>query len=413
VTSYQPNPVVTFAGAVTYADNTIADISINIGRKDVIEAVQASYARITLWTPADTPLNVNLSDSVSITIDKGTSGTATIYTGIISDIDITLPQYGDIGTIAEYAITAVGPLAQLNKRVVGATGYPKQFDGDRMFAILSEAFLTSWDDVSPTLIWSSVSNIATWASFDGTNQDVVDYLTTTIDQPGVYELTNYNDGIINALTIAQDTAQSGRGVLYEAGNGHLHYSDYTARINATVVNLTTDDLLTEGLRTAAQWSEIVNDVTITYKNDQEKYARDEVSVESYGELSGTRATTLENGTDAQAQANDFLESRAYPRVYPESLTVALHNPNVSDATRDALIDAENGTAITTSDLPAVFGTVFEGYLEGYSWRLTRYEAYIDLICSAQTETYPHQLWLQIAPLVTWAEYNPITKWSDL
>ena len=413
MTSYQPNPVVTFAGAVTYADNTIADISINIGRKDVIEAVQASYARIVLWTPADTPLNVNLSDSVSVTIDKGTSGTATIYTGIISDIDITLPQYGDIGSIAEYSITAVGPLAQLNKRVVGALGYPKQFDGDRMFAILSEAFLTSWDDVSPTLIWSSVSNIATWASFDGTNQDVVDYLVSTVDQPGDYELKAYSDGITNALTIAQDTAQSGRGVLYEAGNGHLHYSDYTSRINAPVVNLTTDDLLTEGLRTAAQWSEIVNDVTISYKNDQEKYARDEVSVESYGELSGTRATTLEKGTDAQAQANDFLESRAYPRVYPESLTVALHNPNVSDATRDALIDAENGTAITTSDLPAVFGTVFEGYLEGYSWRLTRYEAYIDLICSAQTETYPHQLWLQIAPLVTWAEYNPITKWSDL
>ena len=414
MTSYQPNPVVTFAGAVTYADNTIADISINIGRKDVIEAVQASYARIVLWTPADTPLNVNLSDSVSITIDKGTSGTAMIYSGIISDIDITLPQYGDIGSIAEYSITAIGPLAQLNKRVVGATGYPKQFDGDRMFAILSEAFLTSWDDVSPTLIWSSVSNIATWASFDGTNQDVVDYLTTTIDQPGVYELTDYADGITNALTIAQDTAQSGRGVLYEAGNGHLHYSDYTSRINATVVNLTTDDLLTEGLRTAAQWSEIVNDVTVSYKNDQEKYARDEVSVESYGELSGTRATTLENGTDAQAQANDFLESRAYPRVYPESLTVALHNPNVSDATRDALIDAENGTAITTSDLPAVFGTVFEGYLEGYSWRLTRYEAYLDLICSSQLETYPHQLWLQVAPLVTWDSYTPnTTEWMDL
>jgi hypothetical protein len=413
MTAYAPNPVVTFAGAVTYADNTIADISINIGRKDVIEAVQASYARIVLWTPADTPLDVNLSDSVSVTIDKGTSGTATIYTGIISDIDITLPQYGDAGSIAEYSITAVGPLAQLNKRVVGALGYPKQFDGDRMFAILSEAFLTSWDDLSDTLIWSSVSNIATWASFDGTNQDVVDYLVSTVDQPGDYELTNYSDGIINALTIAQDTAQSGRGVLYEAGNGHLHYADYTSRINAPGVNLTTDDLLTEGLRTAAQWSEIVNDVTVTYKNDQEKFARDEVSVESYGELSGTRATSLEKATDAQAQANDFLTSRAYPRVYPESLTVALHNPNVSDATRDALIEAENGTAITTSDLPAVFGTVFEGYLEGYSWRLTRYEAYIDLICSAQTETYPHQLWLQIAPLVTWAEYNPIVKWSDL
>ena len=414
MTTYAPNPVVTFAGGNVYSDNTIADISINIGRKDVIEPVAASYARIVLWTQADTPLNVNLSDSVTIEIDNGTTGTSTIYTGIISDIDITLPQYGDAGSIAEYTLTAVGPLANLNKRVTGAVNFPKQFDGDRMFAILSEAFLTSWDDLSPSLIWSSVSNIATWDSFDGTNIATVNGLMTTIDQPGVYELAAYNDGLVNALTLAQDTAQSGRGVLYESGDGHLHYGDYTSRINAPVVNLTTDDLLTEGLRTAAQWSEIVNDVTITYKNDQEKYARDEVSVESYGELSGTRATTLEKGTDAQAQANDFLESRAYPRVYPESLTVALHNPNVSDATRDALIVAENGTAITTSDLPAVFGTVFEGYLEGYSWRLTRYEAYLDLICSSQLETYPHQLWLQVAPLVTWASYTPnTTEWMDL
>lgn len=414
MTTYAPNPVVTFAGSNVYADNTIADISINMGRKDIIEPVQASYARIVLWTEADTPLNVNLSDSVTVEIDKGTTGNATIYTGIISDIDIKLPEYGDAGSIAEYTITAVGPLAQLNKRVVGALGYPKQFDGDRMFAILSEAFLTSWDDVSPSLIWSSVSNIATWESYDGSNVDLVDGLVTTVDQPGIYELHQYNDGITNALTIAQNTAQSGRGVLYEAGNGHLHYSDYTARISSPNINLISTDLLTQGLRTAAQWSEIVNDVTVTYKNNQEKIARDEVSVESYGELSGTRATTLENAADAQTQADDFLASRAFPRVYPESLTVALHNPDVTDVKRDELIAAENGTAITTSDLPAVFGTVFNGYLEGYNWRLTRYEAYLELICSDQIETYPHQLWLQVAPLVTWASYTPTnTKWMDL
>jgi len=414
MTTYAPNPVVTFAGGTTYSDNTIADISINIGRKDVIEPVAASYARIVLWTQADTPLNVNLSDSVTIQIDKGTTGTAIIYTGIISDIDITLPQYGDAGSIAEYTLTAVGPLANLNKRVSGAVNYPKQFDGDRMFAILSEAFLTSWDDLSPSLIWSSVSNIATWDSFDGTNIATVNGLMTTIDQPGVYELASYNDGLVNALTLAQDTAQSGRGVLYESGDGHLHYGDYTSRLSSPSVNLTTDDLLVDGLRTAAQWSEISNDITIEYHNGGQAFARDEVSVESYGELAATRTTTLHNFSDAQSQANDFLESRAYPRVYPESLTVALHNPNVSDATRDALIAAENGTAITTSDLPAVFGTVFEGYLEGYSWRLTRYEAYLDLICSSQLETYPHQLWLQVAPLVTWASYTPnTTEWMDL
>jgi hypothetical protein len=101
-------------------------------------------------------------------------------------------------------------------------------------------------------------------------------------------------------------------------------------------------------------------------------------------------------------------------VYPNELTIALHNPNVSDATRDALIAAENGTEIITSDLPAVFGTNFNGFIEGYTWNLTRYEAVISLICSAVSETYPHVIWYQIPPTTTWSSYTPITDtWSDL
>jgi hypothetical protein len=413
VTAYAPNPVVTFGGTITYSDNTIADISINMGRTDVIEPVQADYARIVLWTPADTPLDVGLSQSVTVTVDKATTGTATVFTGIISDIDINLAQYGEIGSIAEYSITAVGPLAQLNKALAGATGYAKQFDGDRIYSILTEAFLSQWDDLSPTLTWNALPNGTQWDQFDGVNRVIVDNLATSIDRPGVYELTAYSDGSANALTLCQDAAQSGRGVFHGSGDGILHYHDYASRVSSPTITLTSDDLLTDGLRTAAQWSEIVNDVTITYKNDQEKQARDETSILSYGQLSGTRATQLENGVDAQAQADDFLASRAYPRVYPESFTVALHNPNVPDATRDALLIAENGTAIVTDELPAVFGTSFKGYLEGYNWRLTRYEAYIDLICSAQSETYSSIIWQQIPPDLTWAAYNPSTRWSDL
>jgi hypothetical protein len=292
-------------------------------------------------------------------------------------------------------------------------GYPKQYDGDRVYAILSEAFLTQWADIGATVTWNSLPNEVQWDQFDGVSQTIVDSLSTTIDRPGVYELTAYSDGSANALTLVQNAAQSGRGVLYEAGNGHIHYGDYSSRASAPVINLTDDDLLVNGLRTSAQWSEIVNDVTITYKNNQEKTARDETSILSYGQLAGSRTTQLENAVDAQTQADDFLASRAYPRVYPESFTVALHNPNVSDATRDALLIAENGTAIVTDELPKVFGTSFKGYLEGYNWRLTRYEAYIDLICSAQSETYSSIIWQQIPPDLTWLAYNPSTRWSDL
>ena len=413
MTAYVPNPVVTFNNTTTYADNTIADISINIGRGDVIEATQAGYARIVLWTPADTPLTISLADTVTVSIDKGTPGTATIFTGIVSDIDLSLAQYGDIGSIAEYSLTCVGPLAQLNKRLAGASGYPKEKDGDRVYAILSEAFLTQWSDVAPTTTWSAIPVATQWDDYDGVNEAIVANLATTIDRPGQYELAAYTGGADNALTLASDAAQSGRGVIYEAGNGHLHYGDYASRVSAPVVNLTADDLLIDGLQTAAQWSEIVNDITVTYKDAAEKYARNETSIILYGQLSGTRETQLHNAADAQTQADDFLASRAFARVYPESLTVALHNPNVSDATRDALIIAENGTAITTSSLPAVFGTDFQGYLEGYTWRLTKYEAYIDLICSAQSETYSSIIWYQLPPTGTWAAYNPTTRWSDL
>jgi hypothetical protein len=84
MTSYQPNPVVTFADVNVYSENTIANISINIGRDDVLDQPQAGYARIVLWTDASEPLNVNLSDSVTVAIDNGTAGSSTIFTGIIS-----------------------------------------------------------------------------------------------------------------------------------------------------------------------------------------------------------------------------------------------------------------------------------------------------------------------------------------
>jgi hypothetical protein len=305
-------------------------------------------------------------------------------------------------------------LAILNRFTTGGDGFAKEFDGTRVLNILSDAFLENWSEVVPTLTWSAVSSLATWANWGGTNQTLVDDLIADIDTPGTYELTAYSDGVANALTLAQNAAQSGRGFLYEAPDGSIHYDSYTSRATLTPLTLTDDDLLAVGLRQAAQWSEIVNDVTLTYKNNQEKYAADYTSQQSFGELSGNRSTQLEKGTDAQSQADAFLESRAFPRTYPEELTIPLHSPTVSDATRDALILMHVGSAVYTQDLPAVFGGTFDGFVEGIKWNIDRYTANMTLICSAISETYPHAVWLQIAPTLTWAGYTPTTtEWQDL
>jgi hypothetical protein len=384
-----------------------------MGRNDVTEQPQPGFASIRLWTDANEPLSVTLSQSVSIAIDKGTSGTQEIFYGTISDIDISLDAYGSEGSVAVYNITAVGPLAQLHRRLVGSTNFPKENDGTRMLKILTEAFLTEWDDLSLTLTWAGLPVDATWASFDGVGQTIVDDLVANVDVPGSYELEAYNDGITDAYTLAVITANSGRGVLWECGCGGVHYDDYSARASATPLVLTADDLLANGLRTAAQWGEIVNDVTVSYRAGSTN-ARDEQSIILYGQLSGTRDTVLHNLADAQGQAADFLESRAYPRMYPEQLTIPLHSPTVSDATRNSLAEVYNGLRITTDELPAVFGTSFDGFVEGYTWNLTRYTAELALTCSAYSETYQSIIWYQLPPTTTWAGYTPsTTEWQDL
>jgi hypothetical protein len=163
----------------------------------------------------------------------------------------------------------------------------------------------------------------------------------------------------------------------------------------------------------AQLGEIVNEAIVTYRAG-EAVARAEQSVYRYGQLTGTRSTVLHNLSDAENQAEAFVASRAYPRTYPDQITIPLHSPTVSDATRDALVGVYNGLRVQTTALPKVFAESFDGFVEGYVWNLTRYTAELSLICSAYSETYLSIIWDQIPPTTTWAGYTPsTTEWDDL
>jgi hypothetical protein len=412
VTAYEPNPTVLIDNTLSIPGNTISSIRISTGRADVLEQPQAGFANLLFWTDANDPLDIELADALAVSIDKGTSGQETIFTGTISDITISLEAYGDIGSIALYSVTATGSLALLNRRLAGTSGYAKEFDGTRVYNILREAFVTEWDDLDNVSTWNDQPNTVTWASYDGANLALVDGLATDIDVPGQYELYAYSDGEASALELAQTAADSGRGVLWEAADGSIHYSDYSARALNSALELTANDLLANGLVNNAQLGNIVNNVTISYKANATETARDDQSAILYGELAGTKATWLETGADALEQAEAYLESRAYPRIYPDELSIALHSPTVSDATRNALVAVYNGQRVQTSALPMVFGQTFDGFIEGWTWELTRYEAFLNLKCSAYSETYLSEIWLQVPQTTTWNTYNPATIWEN-
>jgi hypothetical protein len=423
MTSYEPYPTVEIDGGIFYPDNTLSSVRISSGRKDVLNQPEPSYASIELWTDANDPLDVELSDSLTVSINKGTTGTQTIFTGTISDISISLPQYGDIGSIARYNVTAVGALALLNKRLAGTSGYAREFDGTRILNILTEAFVTEWDDLDTITTWADLPNGVTWDSYDATSLALVDDLTANVDVPGQYELKAYPSGSgggeANAYVLAKQAAQSGRGVLWEDGEGGLHYDDYAARALATPYALTADDLLANGLSSNSQWGEIVNDVTITYGGGGgggggggSVNAQDQQSKILYGQLAASKDTILHNESDAQEQAEAYLYSRAYPRNYPAVFTVPLHSPTVTDATRDQLAAVYSGLRVSTNELPAVFGQTFDGFVEGWEWNLTRYTADLSLFVSAYSETYESQIWLQVPNTTTWNTYNPATIWEN-
>ena len=412
MTAYEPNPTIEINSAVFINSSSISSITINTGRQDVLEQPQAGYANLQFWTDADAPLTIAIADAVSVLIDKGTGGQETIFTGTVSDISINLDAYGDIGSIARYNVTATGSLALLNRRLAGIGGYAKEFDGTRVYNILYEAFVTEWDDLDSVTTWNDLPNTVTWNSYDAASIPLVNGLATDIDVPGDYQLYAYNDGENSALVLAQTAAQSGRGVLWEAADGSIHYDSYSARALNPALTLTADDLLAEGLTNNAQLGNLVNNVTIAYKANAIKTARDQQSAILYGELAGSIDTWLENGVDAQAQAEAYLDSRAYPRITPSQITIPLHSPTVSDATRDALVAVYNGLRVETDALPMVFGQVFDGFIEGWSWNLTRYEAFLSLSCSAYSETYASQIWLQVPQTTTWNTYNPTTIWEN-
>ena len=426
MTSYEPNPTITItrtgliplggSASITYTANAISNITITNGREDVTTQPEPGYARVTLFSDANTPLRLSLGAVASIKIDKPAgAGQEEIFNGYVSDVDINLEAYGNLGSIALYSLTLIGTLGKLNRSLTSSLAYPEQMDGDRVFSVLRRSFLTEWQDVDTDLTWEELFDVS-WLEFDEVGLAEVANLATNVDTPGIYTLVA-EAADANSYDVAINAANSGRGVLWEAPNGDIHYEDEVNRTTKTPFVLTADDILAAGISTGARLGQVVNQVLVTYGTGSSltKKATNNNSIIRIGKLQGTRQTTLKNASDAQSQADKFLELRAFPRLYPNALTIPLHSPTVSDATRLQMVQIYNGLRITSAAIPLVFGQdELDAIVEGYEWNLTRYTADLTLKLSLYAESFPETIWLQIPVTTTWAGYTPSTEeWKDV
>ena len=395
---------------VEYRDKTINGVTLTNGRTIVDEQPRAGYATIILVTPDNTYPNIEIDQKVVVKVDDSSGSEVTLWTGLVSDIETSINNYGSKGWLNEQRITAVGSLSKLNRRLVGFDGYPKQNDGDRVWDIIKEGAGVTWAEYLPaTDTWADVNSLLQWQN--------VDILVGNIDRPGDFELVAYSGGDANALALAQAAAQSGLGVLYECNLGKICYSDYSSRTDNVALNgftaIDTDSILAANLSSVSRLSDLINEVEVVYKNNQSELDTDLSSVALYGLYAAKVNTLLELQADAEQRVEYYLETRAFPRKTLSAITLALHLDQVSDTMRDSMLPMKVSKAVSIDGLPtSIYPVNFTGFVEGFTWTINRNELFLTLNVSEYALSQLQMNWSQVPPAEQWQTVNATLEWQE-
>jgi len=437
--AYTPNPAVLIDG-VSYIGDTLNGVSITTGRTSVDEQPRAGYCTITLITfDNDIPV-AEIDHSVQVEIDDTTGNPVVIFAGFVSDIERSIQSYGSVGFATTTRITGVGSLARLNRRLVGGTGFAKEFDGDRILNIIQEATAerwedspagVAWQDIDPTLTWNTYNpyigssgldtyqdtNLVAWNNIDPSlfwfNYDPVE---GGIDTPGQYEIVAYSSGETNAFNLAGQVANSARGVLYEGRDGRLNYtdsasrSDYVATYGFTTIP--TNVILASNLSSIERMSDLANDVTVIYKNNQTVSDTNAGSISEYGQLAVSVSTLLEEQAAAEAVLDLYLTTRGYPRRSLSAITIPLQLDSMANGLRDFLIKIHNGVPLEINPPDTIYVNNFAGFVEGISWTINRYEAFLTLYLTEYALSVLAQNWDQVSPLEAWNTVSGTLDWAN-
>lgn len=400
MTVYTPTYRVKIDG-VEQTDVILDSGTITFGRNDFFEPTQPSYCNIELVNLDGTSPVIELLDVVTIEVKDSTNTFVKLFTGEVSAIYNRIEAAGANNAQPNVMqIQAIGALGLLVKRNAGGVSYPQELDGERILRILEETLYIAWEDLSNTLTWNDFTT-ETWQNYGVQGIDVID--------AGRYEVLARTAEVVPAYTLTDVTSDSGLGYLYETTDGNIGYADAERRSENYALNqINIDaDLLNANVATRLQTADIVNSVVIQYDDPvQEVAAENDTSIDNYGLLQDVRSTILAETLDATEQATNFVNYRGTPRTSLDEISVNLANGNMSDTTRDDLLDVSMDSLISLSNLPlGLFDSgTFEGFVEGWTWTLGRKN--LELTMSVSNSIYS-------TLDVQWEDYNASIQWQNL
>ena len=407
----QWNPVwkVTIDGT-EYTNAVLANLTIRSGRTNIYEQAQAGYVNLQLLDVSQIAIPVSINSTISVQI-KDTSNTfVSIFGGNVVDIGLEVRDVGSTMFTQTYSITALGALARLPKALTNGV-LSKEFDGDQIYDILSEVLFNTWAEVPGSVTWGTYTPAGTtWANAENSGLG-------EIDRPGNYELAARSSDRTDVYSLVSALATSGLGYLYESPTGQIGYADSTHRTQYLTTNgyvdLDGNQARAAGLRIETRVGDVRNSLTIKYgaTSSSEQSASDADSINLYGTLAQIITTTLHNAADATSQANFYLALRANPQPIFSEITFDLTNPEIDNSDRDNLLGIFMGEAVSINNLPDNMGSIFQGFVEGWSFQASYNQLSISLLLTPTAYSLQALPWKDISNTFTWSGVSPTLDWA--
>jgi hypothetical protein len=408
--TWTPAPTVTI-GDTAFTTAALETVRIQRGRDQVYAEPRAGYAILELIDLDGTGINLNVLDTLTVTVNDAAGQPVTLFTGSVSDWSARLYDSGfESGTARSITtVIAVGPLAKLNRRNVFPEGLAAEKDGDRILNLVRQGTTRTWEEF-PALQWNEVGPSVTWNTVDPGFDD------TRIDTPGVFDIVALpaEDGGYNPLTQSYLTAISGRGVLFDDAEGFIAYRDADSRelaANAGYLNIPAEVINAGGLTTSSKYADITNRLSVDYPGGAVRIS-DAQSIIQFGVLANQFELNLADEANAIAWAVDYIEDHAGPVINLSEVAIRLDNVT-SDTLRDNLLGIDVGSPVNLETLPSTLGlSQLPAFVEGIGWLVNRQTVELRMNVSDAALSIGSIRWGLVPDTLRWTDVDATLQWQD-
>jgi hypothetical protein len=409
MSQWTPEWQLTINGGGDYTNLTLSNLTITSGRQDIYSQPYAGYCNVEIINLDLSPIEIDINDQINIKLKDSTGTYVNVFGGYVSDIDVEVTQASSTAISERIKIIALGALSKLPKTLTEGV-LSKDFDGDQIYEILSQALFDTWNEVPAATTWAEYDATTTWENAENSGLG-------EIDRPGDYELTSRSSSTTDIYSLVSSLATSGLGYLYEDSEGRIGYADSTHR-NAYLtangyVDLTGNHALARGIRTSKRSGDVRNNVTINYKANAQESALDAGSIAIYGQQAYQITTSLEHNYDALSQAEFYLTLRAFPQAQFKSITFPISSPEIDDTDRNSLLEVFMGMPVNITELPAnINNGEFQGFVEGWTFSAGYNALYLTLTVSPTAYSLQAIRWNGVPVTETWNTINTGLEWID-